>query len=215
MTVIRAGVSSRLLLMKKKSTQRPAGRKFESIAHYESILLEEMRHDFKAVTEAVIGFGEKQDRLEVKVNQLDEKIDRECTGIRAAMYVMHQELSGKIDNVRSDLEVVKSDVEMVKTDLAVVKSDLEVVKSDVEMVKTDLAVVKSDLEVVKSDVEMVKTDLAVVKSDLEVVKSDVEMVKADLEIVKSDVKDMSKKVDRIETHLTTHDEELRLMKQAG
>ncbi len=180
--------------MKKKSTQRPAGRKFESIAHYESILLEEMRHDFKAVTEAVIGFGEKQDRLEVKVNQLDEKIDRECTGIRAAMYVMHQELSGKIDNVRSDLEVVKSDVEMVKTDLAVVKSDLEVVKSDVEMVKTDLAVVKSDLEVVKSDVEMVK---------------------ADLEIVKSDVKDMSKKVDRIETHLTTHDEELRLMKQAG
>jgi archaellum component FlaC len=94
--------------MKKKS----------DIAHYNAILIEDLRSEFKIVTEAVIGTREsletkiesvKQD-LEVKIDDLRTELKMEIGDLRENV----EELSEKIDTVMVRVERHEEDISFLK-----------------------------------------------------------------------------------------------------
>ena len=97
-----------LPVMKKVSATKKGTRKGRQgkseIAHYNAILLEEMRSEFKAVAEAVEftreSLGTKIDALESRMDRLEMRVDRLEVGLRR----LETELRREINAVRIELK---------------------------------------------------------------------------------------------------------------
>ena len=58
---------------------------------------------------------------------------------------MHEELSGDIATLKTDVRILKIDVATLKTDVAGLKTDVATLKTDVAGLKTEMTAVKFDV----------------------------------------------------------------------
>ncbi len=109
-----------------------------------TILMEEMRGQFKAVLE---NQSTLVSSLEFRMNNRFDLVEKDLSNVKLA-----------IKSLSKDVAVLKSDVKVLKSDVAVLKSDVKVLKSDVTVLKSDVKVLKSDVGVLKSDVKELQVD---------------------------------------------------------
>ena len=105
----------------------------ENIKRHISVLVEDMRSDFKVLADG-------QQLLERKFDLMAEDVD---------------EIKSDIVDMKRDIKELKTDVAVLKTDVAVLKTDVAVLKTDVAQLKSDMTEVKDELKVKaeKNDVQ--------------------------------------------------------------
>jgi len=91
------------------------------------------------------------------------------------------ELKGKLDNLKTDVNILDNKTEAIKSDVKTVKDNLDTLKTNTEAIKSDVNTFKSDVNNFKSDFnnfkEVVKSEVNTLKTDTETVKKDVSNIK--------------------------------------
>lgn len=124
--------------LNQKIRNKKPQKKSEKVAHYESILIEEIRSDFRAVTESVDLLREG---LENKIESVRVELKTDIGDLRTSVGVLNKEVTG----LRQDVTVLQSDVSGLRKDVTALQSDVEVLQTDVTDLHSQLEKVETNL----------------------------------------------------------------------
>ncbi|QQR80359.1 MAG: DUF1640 domain-containing protein [Deltaproteobacteria bacterium] len=173
-----------------KSTKKVSdiSNKSESVSHYTAVLVEDLKSEFRAVAEGLLGFQasmkEEIQTIKLDIKDIRDELDFTRRSLVDKIETFRTELKGDIQDLRTEL---KGDIQDLRTEL----------KGDIQDLRTEL---KGDMQDLRTEL---KGDMQDLRTEL---KGDIASLSLKVDQNTQGISELNEKMDYVAHKVQQHDE---------